>query len=789
VVAVLTLALGIGANVAIFAVVGGVVLRPLDYPEPDRIVLIEHHAPGIDLPEVPQSDGTSLVYAREPRSFAAYGAFATEGRNLAPTGSGESRRVTALMASGGLFDVLGVRPALGRPLLPTDNEPGAPAVGLLSASLWREGFAADPAVVGRTMRLDGEPVEIVGVLPERFRLPDERFEVVLAMELDPDEGFGAFGHNGVARLAPGVELETARAELDAIQRRIPEFFPDVDAALLEMFEWSVSLTPLRESVVADVAETLWILMGTVGLVLLIAAANVANLVLVRTEGRQREVAVRTALGAGRRALGRTFLAESSLLGLAGGAIGVALAWLAVGAVKALAPVGLPRRDSIALDLPVLVFAATLTLLVALLFGLLPLARVRLRDVAGDLKDGLRGSTSGPGALRGRNALVVVQLALALVLLAGSGLLLRSFLELRAVDPGFDAAGVTTLVVSLDQSYATEGAAWRFHRALLERVRALPGVVSAGMANDVPLAGRGMSAGSFEVEGWDRAEDAPPVVAVRKTVTPGMLETLDIELIEGVAPVAADIDDGAARVWVSQELARRFLPDRPVGARVRQGEESAWMEVAGVVGDVRELGLDEAIRPTIYRLVDAPDGQGQALQMTLLVKGPPAASVVPAVRGILRELDPGIPVSVSETMDEIVRRALASTSFTLALLGLAASMSLVLGSIGIYGVISYVVSQRTRELGVRMALGARAADVRRMVVLQGLVLTGVGLGVGLAAALGLTRVLRSVLFEVSATDPLVLSGTTALLLVVSLGATYIPALRASRVDPIEALRSE
>jgi predicted permease len=788
-VAALTLALGIGANVAIFAVVGGVVLKPLPYPDADRIVVVEHHAPGIDLPDVPQSQGTSLMYAREVKTFGAFGSFATEGRNLAGDDGAEARRVTALVASAGLFPVLGVRPALGRALVPEDSEPGAPAVALLAHDLWQERYGGDVDVVGRTVRLDGGIVEVVGVLPEDFRLPDERFDVMEAMELDPAEGFGSFSHAGVARLAEGVTIEQARAEVEALQARIPELFPDLTAAMLESFGWSVTLTPLLDEVVSDIATTLWILMGTVGLVFLIAAANVANLVLVRTEGRQREVAVRTALGAGRGALLRTFLAESALLGVGGGVAGVAVAALVLRLVLALAPAGLPRRADIALDPLVLAFGAALTALVALGFGLLPMARVRAREVGEVLKEGLRGSTSGPGALRGRNALVVVQLALALVLVAGSGLLLRSFLRLRAVDPGLDPEGVSTLVVSLDRRYAEEGAAWSFYSDLLTQTAALPGVVGVGMIDDVPLAGRGMSAGSFEVEGWDRDEDAPPVVSLRKTITPGFFEAMGIPIERGEAPVPGSVERREPVAWVNAELARRFLGDRPVGARIRQGDEDPWLEVAGVVGDTRDMGLDEAIRPTIYHLVDGPDLAQPALQMTLVVRGPPAAAVVGPVRDILAGLDPGVPLSVTETMDEILARDLASTSFTLVLLALAGAMSLVLGTVGIYGVISYVVGQRTRELGVRMALGARGADVRRMVVTQGLVLTGVGLAVGLGAALALTRVLRSVLFEVSATDPLVLVATALLLLAVSMMATYLPARRASRVDPVDALRAE
>lgn len=789
VVAILTLGLGIGANVAIFAVVHGVLLEPLDYPEGERIVWIAHHGPGIDLPELPQSDGTSLMYQREVRSFSAYAALETQGRTLAGDPGTEARRITVLSASWGYFDVFGVRPARGRALLPGDSEVGAPAVALLGHDLWTNSYGADPDVVGRTIRLDGESVEVVGVLPPGTRLPDEDFDAVVSMELDPAEGFGDFHHGGAARLAPGVELAQAQEEVTALQARIPEFFPDVGVELLEAANWTASVTPVKERVVADVRQTLWILMGTVGFVLLIAAANVANLVLVRAEARQRETAVRTALGAARGDLFAGFLAESAVLSAAGAVVGLALASVTLRALLALAPRGLPRRESIGVSPEVLAFAGALALAATVVFALVPLVRARVRDVAGTLKEGLRGGTGSRGTLRMRNGLVVVQLALALVLVAGSGLMLRSFQALRSVDAGVDPEGVTSVRISLDQTYVQPGAATRFYRDLQTRLEALPGVEAVGMVSEVPLEGRGQSAGSFEVEGWDRPEDAPPVVAFRQRVTPGYLAALGIPLEEGRAPTWADSEDRAEVVWVTRTLADRYIGSDPVGRRIRDGDEAPWMVVVGVVGDVRMEGMDADLRPGILRMVETADIGEPALGMAVLVKGPEAGVLVPEMRSILRELDPGVPISITESMDEIVARDLADTSFTALLLGIASFLSLTLGAVGIYGVISYVVAQRTRELGVRMALGAAAGDVRSMVVRQGLVVTAAGLGVGLVAAVALTRVLGSLLYDVSATDPLVLGGTTGLLLAVSLLASFIPARRASRVDPVEALRSE
>ncbi|MEK9501926.1 ABC transporter permease [Gaopeijia maritima] len=788
-VAVLTLGLGIAANVAIFAVVDGVLLKPLEYPDSDRIVEVAHHAPGLDLPALPQSAGTSLMYLREVRAFSAYAALETQGRTLAGDPGTEARRLTVLAASSGFFSVFGVRPALGRAFVPADSEVGAPPVALLGHELWTNSYGSDPEVVGRAIRLDGESVEVVGVLPPGTRLPDRDFDAMIALPLDPEDGFGSFSHEGVARLAPGVDLESARAEVTALQERIPEFFPDVGVELLDAARWRASVTPAKEAVVAHVRPTLWILMGTVAFVLLIAAANVANLVLVRAEARHRETAVRTALGAARGDLFAGFLAESAVLSVAGTGVGLALAAVTLRALMALAPDGLPRREAIGLSPAVFLFAAALAVAAAGVFALLPLMRSRVRDVAGALREGLRGGTSSRATLRARNALVVVQLALALVLVAGSGLMLRSFQALRAVDPGFEPEGVTSVRVSLDQGYVEPGAVTRFYRELQDRVRSLPGVQGVGMASEVPLEGRGRTAGSFEVEGWDRPDDAPPVVAWRQRVTPGYLETLGIALEDGRLPLWADAEDRAEVVWVTRTLADRYIGPDPVGRRIRDSDESPWMVVAGVVGDVAMDDLDDEPAPGVLRLVETADIGQPAMQVAVLVKGPEPAVLVPAMRSILRDLDPGVPLSITESMVEIVARDMADTSFTALMLGIASLLSLTLGAVGIYGVISYVVAQRTRELGVRMALGAAAGDVRAMVVRQGLTVTVVGLGVGLVAAVAITRVLGSLLYEVSTTDPLVLGGTTLLLLLVSLAASFLPARRASRVDPVEALRSE
>lgn len=787
-IAVLTLALGIGANTAIFAVVHGVVLSPLDMHEADRVVQVSHHAPGLGLDELGQSDPTALLYMEQVSSFAAFAVVDGEGRNLSGDDGRPAERARIMSASWPIFDVVAAAPRLGRALTPEDSEPGAPPVAILSHALWRDRYGSDPTVVGRVLRLDGEPVEIVGVVGPDFGLPDEEFDLVVPATLDPDEGFGSFGTTGLARLAPGATLERARAEVEALQPRFPEFF-DIDTELLDAAEWRVSVVPIRERVIEEVEATVWILMGTVGLLLLIAAANVANLVLVRAEARQREVAVRSALGATRVDLARTWLAESTVLGAAGGLLGLILGWGALRLVLQVAPAGLPRRGDIAVDPVVLAFGAGLTLLVALGFGLLPLFARQKGDLAGALRDGLRGSTAGPGALRGRNVLVSVQLALALLLLAGSGLMLRSFVALRAVDPGVDVDDVTVVEVDLDRRYAEPGQVTAFHRQLTERVAALPGVEAVGLADRAPLEGGGISAGSFEVENGAAFNDGIPVVALRVRITPGYLEALGIPLLDGRPPAWSDSHDAGDVVWVNRTLAERYIDGDPVGRRIRNGDASAWMTVAGVVGDVRHSGVNDEVRPTIYRTVEAAGLDEPTLSASLMVRGPGSLRAAPAVRDVLTGLDRNVPLARIRTLDEIAADDVASTSFTLTLLAIAAAMSLLLGTVGIYGVISYVVGRRTRELGVRMALGAGAAEVRAMVLQQGVGVIVLGLALGLAAALGATRLMASLLYEVSPTDPWVLGSTTLLLFVVGVAATLVPAVRASRVDPVEALRSE
>lgn len=791
-IAALTLALGIGANTAIFTVVDAVLIRPLPYPESDRLVRIHHHAPGIDLPELDMSEGLVRFYNESADFFEALAIYDVSGRNL--TGSDQPAQVQILDASPELIDILRVAPALGRAINQDDAAEGAAPVAMLTDTGWKTRFGEDPDILGRLIELDGVSTEIVGVLPAGFAFPDENQTALVPLRVDPNGSFGAFGAAGLARLAPEVSREQAELRLKELQVRLPEYFGGLTQEFFDQAGWDATLVRLRDSVVRDIESTLWIVLGTVGLVLLIACANVANLFLVRAEGRQKEMAIRTAMGAGKGAVAASFLSESLLLGLAGGVLGVFLAWVGLEAMLAFGPEQIPRLHEIHLGVASLSFAAVLSVLAGLAFGSLPLLRYAGSRLASILRDGGRTNTVGRDRHRARNALVASQLALALVLLVGSGLMLRSFAELRAIDPGFDADGVLTVGLSRGENEDLEAAA-RFYQEAADRVAALPGVESVGITTRVPLLASGSNGGSFEIENQPREEHELPPVAMYRAIGPGYFTSLGIEIVAGRDVHRSDWEGGPPVLWVNETLANDVFDGDPIGERIRfdSGEDIQFAEIVGVIGNTKEFELSEedhseVYLPLVVRSWPYPGLQAAALTVQM-ADGQSPTALVPAVRRIVAELDPRVPLTSTRTMEEVVARSMASTSFTMALLGIATSVALLLGAIGLFGVISYVVSQRTREIGVRVALGAQAGAVSGMIVKQGLSVTVVGTVIGLAAAFGLTRLMQALLYDVSATDPITFALAAALLVAVSLAATWLPARRAARVDPIEALRSE
>jgi putative ABC transport system permease protein len=785
IVAATTLALGIGATVAIFTVVNSVLLRPLPYPDADRIVTIRHHAPGINMAELQSSPGLLDHYRASSTTLTRIAGYEMRQRNL--TGSGQPERLRAIAVTPEFFDALAVRPALGRVFHEADVQENSLLAGILTDALWRSRFGADPGIVGRSVQVDGQSMQIVGVMPRQFAFPDPDTRLLIPLWLDPKRGFGTFGTRTLARLAPGVSLEAARQEIAALQRRIPERFPDLTQETLDGFRWSVTLEPLRDSVIRDIATPLWILFGSVGFVLLIAGANVVNLLLVRAESRTREVAVRAALGGSRSRIAGTFLAESTLLALAGGALGSLVAASGIQLLVAYGPAQLPRLHEISVDFVSMAFAAALSLVVGIAVGMAPLSGLAKRSFAQVLRDGGRGNTAGRQRHRVRRLLTVGQVAMALVLLVGSGLMLRSVSRLASVDPGFRAQGLLTAGVSIGNgSDRVRSAA--FYQRVLDEVASLPGVTSAAASNSLPIEAGGMNGSSFAIQSRPRPETDIQPVTMYQAITSGYFETLGMRVLEGRAPTRDDDTQDRRVVWVNEKFARDFLDNRAVGERIQL--EGNWLEIAGVVNDIRTFGLREDIRPVAYLPPSLPMRTVSLDVMYVMIRTAVApASLGPALRQAVDRVDPSVPLMRMRTMDEIVEASFARLSFTMTLMVIAAGLALVLGLVGLYGVISYVVSQRTAEIGVRLALGARPGQVRAMVLRQGLGVALIGVVVGLIAAAAATRVMSSLLFEVSGRDPMTFAIVAAVLLVVSAVATYLPARRAANIDPLQAVRQD
>jgi len=782
-VAALTLALGIGANVAIFTVVNAVLIRPLPYPEADRIVEVRHHAPGLNMPTMQSSPGLIEKYRQSARTLTRMAGYNIRRLNLVDGGSPE--RVRAVAATPELFDVLATRPALGRSFQDSDVQKGARPATILTHSLWHSRFGADPGVVGRTVQLDGRATEIVGVMPPGFAFPDPATQLLVPLALDPNSGFGSFGMTSLARLRPGVTLDAARNEVDQLQKRIPEWFPGLRGDTLTRFGWSVSVARLGDRVVADISRSLWILFGTVGLVLLIAGTNVANLFLVRAESRQREIAVRSALGASRSRIAGTFLAESLVLALIGGFTGLMMAGRATRLLVAYGPAQLPRLHEVRMDPTVFAFAVVLSVLSALVLGVLPTLGLARRSLATLVREGGRGSTAGRRRHRIRQLLIVAQVAMALVLVVASGLLLRSAARLNAVEPGFRVDGLLTVGVSLGTQTDRARAVVFYHRVLDEMAK-VPGVAVVGAASSLPIEGGSLNGASFEIRSRPQPDSEIPPFTMYTAVTAGYFETLGVPLLDGRAPERSDADQGRPVAWVNKAFARRFLDDRALGESLQI--QDTWLEIVGVVGDVRTFGLGEEVRPMMYVPLSNRTVGLDVMHAVVRTSGAPA-SLVTGLRAAVDRVDASVPLTAARTMSDVIAASLAQASFTMMLLAIAAGVALVLGVVGLYGVISYIVTQRTAEIGVRLALGAEPARVRAMVLRQGVTVALAGVVVGLVAASAATRLMASLLFEVSARDPVTFATAAVALIAVSALATYLPARRAAGIDPLHALRDQ
>ncbi|HEX9700897.1 MAG TPA: ABC transporter permease, partial [Acidobacteriota bacterium] len=790
---VATLALGIGATTAIFSLVHGVVLNPLPYPDADRLVALQHSAEGAGLPQLGVSLGTYVHYREHNEALEEITAFSAP-TDVALLGDGGAQRVPGAMVSQGFFEIfLGGPPALGRVISEADQVPGAPRVAMIGEELWRSRYGADPGIIGRSISVEGAPVEVVGVLPATFDVPSSATQLWVAQQIDPERVIlGGFGRYGVGRLKPGVTGEQARAELQRLIPTMAERFNPVAFDLLVTGGGLAAIvTPLRESVVGDVEQMLWILLGTVLFVLGVVCANVANLFLVRAETQRREIAVRLALGAGRAQIVRHHLAESLLLGAAGGTAGVLLALIGLRWVVAWGPSTIPRLHEVGIHLPVLAFAAVISLGASLAFGLIPTLRHRGTALAGTIAEGGRGATLGRQRHRARNALVVAQISLAVVLLVGSGLMVRSFRHLRGVEPGFDAGSSLVFGVGLPVAlYPDPVEAMQFQQRVLERVSQLPGVAAVGATRCLPLDGCDNRTPVYAEGIPFEPGETPPSVDVRGA-TSGFFRAMGIPLIEGRALQPADPGRRPAAAVVSLNLAERLWPgESAVGKRIYPDvpEEDPYT-IVGVVGNVISYGLAEAPPEILWVSFLGPYGYvAPPHAMTFVVRTEvPPLSLAPALRAALQELDANVPLSDLRTMREVVDQASAPTEFAMLLLVAAGGVALALGAVGVYGVLSYVVSQRTGEIGVRIALGAAAGDVLRMILWQGAGVVAVGVIIGLAEALALTRLMEAVLFGVSPGDPLTYAAVALGLVLIALLASYLPARRAASVDPVDALR--
>jgi predicted permease len=785
-VALLTLAIGIGASTAIFSIVNAVLLAPLRYPQPERLVAVYQTLPSKSVWASGLSYPNFTDFARDARSFEGMAAIRLHDYTL--TGQGEPTLVVGGSVTANLFSVLGGRALLGRGLVPADGAPEAPAVAVLSERIWRERFGADPAVVGRTVTLDARPATVVGVMPATFKTPPEAPPTELWLTLAHDPVFGDLrqrrgGHylKVVARLAAGVSIGQAQAELATIGKGLSQRYPTENEG------WDARAVPLAESLVGDVRKPLFVLLGAVALVFLIACANVANLLLARASARGREVAIRAALGAGRARLAAQLGTECVVLALAGGLLGLLAAYASVRGLRAWLPADLPRISEIGVDARVLVFSLVVSLAAAVVFGLAPILQLSGGRLFDALKEGGQGSGESGRRLRLRSLLVVVETAVSFMLLVGAGLLGKSFLLLSDVNLGFRPEHVLTAGLSLPRNQYSKPEEWiAFYRELVDRLKTRPGVDAVAAALPLPLTGSGLNFG-FQVEG--RAAEKPGNQSANYTAaTADYFRVMGIRLLSGRLFGSGDTPESAKVCLISEAFARRTFPgEDPLGKRLVFGfTKGVSREIVGVVGDVRRDGLASPSQPEMY----VPFGQDAwwAAYLALRTTGDPAR-LSATVRNEVRALDPTLPIAAVEPMGQFVTDSVAQPRFRTSLLGLFAATALVLSLVGLYGVVSYNVGRRTREVGVRMALGARGSDVVRLVLANGLGLAGLGLAAGLAGAFLVTRWLSGLLYGVSPLDPATYAGVALLFLAALLSACYVPARRATQVDPVRALRAE
>ena len=781
-VAVVTLALGIGANTAIFSVLNALMLRPLPFPQPERLVIAHWRWSAA-------GEGQSVTatqyrfWEQNSRAFDELAAYAMGGSGFNLAGAGEPQRVQGLRVTHNFFRAFGIGPMLGRAFAPEEDVPNAPPVAVITDSLWRSYFGADPRIVGTDVQVNGRACRIVGILPPQFRLP---FAADLFVPLQLTADAGDRGHNTVmiGRLKAGMSLEQAQADSDRLTAALRVEFPGHIGAR----ELGVRFVRLQDSVVQPVQGTLWLLVAAVAFVLLIACANVANLLLARAAQRRSEFALRGALGANRWRLIRQLMTESLVLAVLGGGAGLFIALWSVPALAAFVPAGVPRPSEITLDAYAVVFALVASVVTCLLFGMAPALQAARLDLNAALKSSGGGRSTGKLSARLRGLLVSAEVAISVVLLVGAGLLITSFAKLRNVNFGFNPENLLTIQVALSsQKYTTTAESWRLQQQVIERLQAIPGVVSAASVPGLPL-DRGLN-NNITVAG---RPDLDGLLVEYRAISPEYFATLGVPLLRGRAVSDSDTQDTARVMVVNETLARRLSePGDAIGVQVLIGSDAA--EVVGVVGDLQEVGLNLPAAPTVYvPAAQVPDALSAATNEWLL-----ASWIVRTTRPIamseinsaVRAVDPLLPIAKVRPMTDVVASSVATQRFVTTLMSLFAGVAVLLAVVGLYGVLSYHVNQSTREIGVRMALGAQTGDVLRLVLGQGIGFALLGVVAGLAGALSLTRMISSMLFGVTSTEPAVFAGVALLLLAVAALASYLPARRAVRVDPIVALRHE
>ncbi|GGG94511.1 ABC transporter permease [Silvibacterium dinghuense] len=799
----LTLAIGVGANTVIFSVVNGILLKPLPYPHPEQLIGVWYRADGVNIPQLNMSAANYFIDREQNTTLQDIGIY--DGDAFDITGGNAPERVSGADVTDGTLPILGAQPVLGRLFSRQDDLPNAPHTILISYGYWQRKFGGARSVLGRTLVADGQMRQIIGVLPKGFHVADlDDADIYAPMQIDRAKvHLGGFNDRAVARLKPGITLQQAYADLAHLQAVTLRSFPTPEGFSLELFQKAnihPLLRPFKQDVIGDIGNMLWVLMGSIAMVLLVACANVANLLLVRVEGRRQELAVRSALGAGWMQIARELLVESFALGIAGSLLGLALAWGGLHVLLAIAPEGLPRVHEIGIDLPVLLFTVGLALFTSLLIGAIPVFKYAGTGINATLREGGRSLSQSRERHRARKTLVVVQVALALVLLICSGLMIRTFRALSHVSPGFThPETLQTFRFYIPENRVPDAQGdrvIRMEQEIRDKLADLPGVSSAAIASSVPMDGRYSMDPVFAQDHTYGQGELPPIRKFMH-VSPGAFDTLGTRILAGRDFTWSDNYDRHPVAVISENFAREYWksPVNALGKHIRASSTDDWREIVGVVEDVHASGVDKPAESTVYwpLLSDHLEGQPTEVEryVTYIVRSPRAGSqtFIHELQQQAWSVENEVPISGERTEAEYLRQSMARTSFTLVMLSVAGSMALLLGVIGIYGVIAYSVSQRTREIGIRMALGAQRESLTGLFVRQGMMLTGIGVACGLVAAFLSMRLMSSLLFGVSPMDPLTYAAISIAVLLAAWLACYLPSRRAASINPVQALRSE